>query len=145
MTAPVTSRADDRRRLFFAAGSAFVLVLAALLTTDGESVALAVGGWTVESPHVCLFRHLTGLDCAGCGLTRSFVAVAHGDWSRAWTFHRMGPLLFVLLAAQIPYHALALSTDSARWRVPDRIRRRLVTGLLALLLANWGLDLLLMI
>ncbi len=48
---------------------------------------------------VCSFRALTGLPCPGCGLTRSMLATAHGDLSRAWTMHPIGILFFALLLA----------------------------------------------
>jgi hypothetical protein len=43
---------------------------------------------------LCAFRQLTGLPCMGCGLTRSFCALAKGDVWRAFAFHTLGPALF---------------------------------------------------
>jgi hypothetical protein len=34
-------------------------------------------------PVLCPFRLATGLPCPGCGLTRSWVYLAHGRWSEA--------------------------------------------------------------
>lgn len=47
---------------------------------------------------VCLVRRATGLPCPGCGLTRSFCAMAKGEWTRAGQFHAVGPALFTFVA-----------------------------------------------
>jgi hypothetical protein len=45
---------------------------------------------------LCVFRNLTGLPCMGCGLTRSFCALAKGEAVRAFAFHPLGPLVFAV-------------------------------------------------
>ena len=45
---------------------------------------------------VCLFYHLTGFSCPGCGLGRSFCALSHGDVGGAFSAHWLGPLIYVL-------------------------------------------------
>ena len=67
------------------------------------------------SPLICPFHWLTGLPCPGCGLTRSFVAIARGDWPGAIDYHPFGPLLFG-----------ALLGLGLQWSVELRRRRRLV-------------------
>ncbi len=44
---------------------------------------------------ICLFKNSTGLPCPGCGLSHSFCALGKGDWSAAFAFHLLGPLLFL--------------------------------------------------
>lgn len=51
---------------------------------------------------MCQFKVMTGLPCLGCGLTRSFIGMAHLNLARAVTFHPASLFLFpfcVLLAA----------------------------------------------
>lgn len=48
-----------------------------------------------DGPIICPFRRLTGLPCPGCGLTRSWVYIAHGDFSRAWAANPFGLLTFL--------------------------------------------------
>ena len=42
----------------------------------------------------CLFKVLTGLDCAGCGSQRALYALLHGNLAEAW---RMNALLVAFL------------------------------------------------
>jgi hypothetical protein len=62
-------------------------------------------------PGVCSTRRILGIECPGCGLTRSFICIAHGDWARARQFNAVGILFFILIAGQIPYRLWQL------WRV----------------------------
>lgn len=66
-------------------------------------------------PVLCLFRRLTGLPCPACGLTRSFVATAHGQFDLAFAQHLFGPLLFAGCIALV-LAALARRLTVDWWR-----------------------------
>jgi hypothetical protein len=87
-------------------------------------------------PHVCMSRSLLGVSCPGCGLTRSFILLAEGDWSGACGMNRVGWLFFLAVVAQIPYRLAALALPN---RQPLGILFPRVFGasLLVLLVANW--------
>ena len=59
-------------------------------------------------PQTCTSRAWLGLKCPGCGLTRSIIHLAEGDWRASWHNHRLGGLMAVVIALQIPYRLLAL-------------------------------------
>jgi hypothetical protein len=126
----------DRHRLALAASIA-VLALAWGLKLKPSG---AVGGaWLpLDSlPPLCGSRLLLGVSCPGCGLTRSFVALASGDFSRSLEFHRLGWLVFGLTVAQLPYRAWRLS-QLRRGILSDPSWPRLVgVGLLTALAVNW--------
>ncbi|HET9626215.1 MAG TPA: DUF2752 domain-containing protein [Kofleriaceae bacterium] len=89
-------------------GRAIDLGLAAFVAAVlGASLALRPAGDQVAWPGggalglVCPFRRLFDLDCPFCGLTRSFVALAHGDVAAALRFHPAGPALFAALAVAL--------------------------------------------
>jgi len=44
---------------------------------------------------LCPFRALTHLPCPGCGMTRAFCALFHGELWRAIKFNALSPLLFL--------------------------------------------------
>lgn len=44
---------------------------------------------------LCPFRALTGYPCPGCGMTRAFSALAHGEPLRAILYNPLSPVLFV--------------------------------------------------
>jgi hypothetical protein len=52
-----------------------------------------------SGPVLCPFRLATGLPCPGCGLTRSFVAMGHGDVREAFRQHAFGPIFYGIFAA----------------------------------------------
>jgi hypothetical protein len=75
------------------------------LAIGGAAVLGVAAVWSTSSvtsgPGTCIFRHFTGLPCPGCGLTRSFVMLAHGDVSSAFGYNLMGPVLFAVLAVSV--------------------------------------------
>ena len=90
--------------------AAFALVLlAAVLPSQGAGVP------------ICFFRFLTGLPCPGCGLTRSFSCILHGEFERGYDYHPFGFLLlplFVMAAITI------FLPGSFRLRLQELIRSR---------------------
>ena len=50
---------------------------------------------------LCWLHAAFGIDCPMCGMTRSFVALAHGRLGDAFHFHPAGPLLFVAMAVLV--------------------------------------------
>lgn len=47
----------------------------------------------------CPFLTLTGIPCPGCGMTRSCLALVHGDLALAWSYHPFSFLLVSIAAA----------------------------------------------
>lgn len=92
--------------------SAAVVLCAALLSPGDEAVSF-LGR---EIPAVCAWRNLFGVGCPGCGLTRSFVYMAHAAPVEAFRMHPLGPPMFSLLASQIPWRGWKL------WRALRRGR-----------------------
>jgi hypothetical protein len=89
-------------------------------------------------PYACPFRAATGVPCATCGMTRAFVALAHGEVGAALAVSPLGALGaaacwgFALLA-------LARALLGRPWPVPGpRAARAGAIALLAGLLANWA-------
>ncbi|MCA9213933.1 MAG: DUF2752 domain-containing protein [Planctomycetales bacterium] len=89
-----------------------------VLSVDSPT-AVSVGGHTL--PELCFTKRITGMSCPGCGMTRSFISMAHGNGRAAWAFHPAGPIWFVVFAAQIPYRSWQL------WRL-HRGKSEFVTG-----------------
>lgn len=60
-------------------------VLAFVLYQNGPHAAWLPG---------CLFHHLTGFACPGCGMTRATHAALHGHLGEAFRFNPLGMVLF---------------------------------------------------
>lgn len=124
VAAPPAPEAQSRYHAALLAAAVAVLAAACVLTNDGDARVALAG---IPLPELCWWRRWLGWECPGCGLTRSFVALAHGDFWGAWQFKPLGVLLFAIVAAQVPYrlvqlwrgargHAL-LQFRGARWLV----------------------------
>ena len=59
-------------------------------------------------PPLCGSRAFLGINCPGCGLTRSFVALASGDLAESFRLHRVGWLMALAVVLQVPYRAWGL-------------------------------------
>ena len=87
--------------------SAAIVLAALVLNVRGEQQVL-VPVVNRPLPPSCTFKRMTGWDCPGCGLTRSFISFAHGDLRAAWQFNPASWFFFPLVVVQIPYRASQL-------------------------------------
>jgi hypothetical protein len=86
-----------------------VIVAASYLLHADESGHVAPAWWpNFPLPVLCGSRALFGVECPGCGLTRSFIALARGDLAGSINFHRVGWVLALAVLLQFPYRILAL-------------------------------------
>ncbi len=69
----------------------------------------------------CPIRHLTGVPCPTCGMTRSFMAIVQGHWLQAVNFHLFGPILFFIFAAIVVHIAVELVTQQKQSTVCSRL------------------------
>lgn len=54
-----------------------------------------------RGPSLCLISRVIGRPCPACGMSRSWVATAHGDIPRALRWNRLGPASFTLAVALV--------------------------------------------
>ena len=95
--------------------------------------------WPLLDLHyVCLFKALTGLPCATCGMTRAFVRLAHGEPAAALAASPLGALMaagaWLFAAADAVRLALGVPLPAPR---PGTARAFAIGGGIALL-ANWA-------
>jgi Protein of unknown function (DUF2752) len=87
-----SSTLPDRRHSETSIRIAAGLGVGALVTAFVVTPALSTSG-----PTVCPMHLITGLPCPGCGLTRSWVATAHGRISDAFSYNIFGPISFAAM------------------------------------------------
>jgi hypothetical protein len=90
----------------------------------------------------CLSRVLFHVSCPGCGLTRSLVALWHGDLLTSFRYHPLGPPLFACCIAIIAGWLLSASFPAMRPRLDRAVTALLGTPVmrcvLVLLLGVWA-------
>jgi hypothetical protein len=99
--------------------------------------------WSPEIllPPLCMSYQWFNVRCPGCGLTRCFIHLAHGDWHAAYQVHRVGWVLFAATLLQIPYRILCLRWS--RCQLPAWASKWFGYFLVALLIGNWLVGMLL--
>lgn len=96
---------------------------------------------------MCLFKQLTGLPCPGCGCTRAFMSLLHGNVRQALWYNPVAVLLTILAAIfilltirDIVIHKRILALDEyvvfklLHQKLPNWIF--IVAGILTI--ANWS-------
>ena len=115
-----------------------VVALSCLLSVE-NSTSVVIPGLNQPLPELCTFRRTLGIDCPGCGLTRCFISLGHGDVMSAWYFNPAGILLFGIVLFQIPYRIMQLwliRTTGVPIKLPDRVLWILMTFSI-LLIIQW--------
>ena len=72
---------------------------------------------SLPSIELCLFHAVTGLQCPGCGLTRAFCAISHGQFVRAWQLNPFSFHLYALSVLGVIYPFFASSIPEKLVRV----------------------------
>ncbi len=123
---------------FCTLGALLALPLAALLPSDGAGIP------------VCWFQALSGLPCPGCGLTRAFSSLLHGQVQAAFAYHPFVFLLLPLFGIMAAHNFLPARARQGLERfchAHDRILRvgyrgmvysLVVFGVLRMLACAWG-------
>lgn len=141
-TAEAEKAARHRARLanhhwLMLAGSVTIVVLACLLQIRPDQRIQLRWGPPLPLPELCASKVYWGIECPGCGLTRSCISLARGDFWQAWYLNRFSWLLAIVLLAQFPYRLWSLwmlerrGVSTAKW--PDWFGYALVL----VLVGNW--------
>jgi len=135
---PSPSLSKTNRRVILWASLA-VIGLSAVLSLGGSGERVMIPLLNVPLPPVCTMKRLLDVDCPGCGLTRSFVAMGHGQWQHAFGFNAAGPLWFALIAAQIPWQLIQLRRIARGQKELDLgwFGQALLYSALAVLIVQW--------
>jgi len=96
-------RLNFRLHVVFLLMSLAVIVCSFLMTSEGQTTVRAplLG---IQMPETCMSRRLWGMDCPGCGLTRSFISMSRAEFSLAFSFNPAGPIVYTFVFVQIPWH-----------------------------------------
>ena len=87
-----------------------MLLLHAAMLVAPLALLLAHIRFHVKGSGVCVFRSVFGVDCPGCGITRSVMSLFAGDISGALRLHPAGPFVVALIALMVTYLVLVLFT-----------------------------------
>ncbi len=78
----------------------------------------------------CFLRIMTGLPCPGCGMTRSWVHLAHGDVATAFEYNLFGPIGMAVAAGIVVYTAVAVVRRQPTRRLLDLVPPKPVLALI---------------
>ncbi len=92
--------------LFFLMGLA-VIGMSFVMRAEGQA-SVFLPGANYSLPEICTAKRILGVPCPGCGLTRSFISISHGQFGRAWSYNPASFLLYPFVLAQIPWNAMQL-------------------------------------
>lgn len=109
--------------------------IAAACAAGVISLSFALTPETLPHITICPMMRFFGLPCPSCGMTRGFIAIAHGRFGEAWTFN---PFSFVFFALAI---AFVLGPFWRPGLLAGTRARVAVASVVALLSAMWIWDL----
>lgn len=111
-----------------------LVIGSSVFDADQLGVRLLGFRWPIH----CALKHIFGIKCALCGITRSFCAMVDGDTVSAFGYHRIGPVLFAFIIFQIPYRIWAIAVSPRR--INAKIRKAHIALIAVIVFAvfiNW--------
>lgn len=81
------------------------LLLAGIILAGALLAPLLESAGILPESSVCLSQRVLGTECAGCGMTRSVIALGHGEIARALHLNWIAPLMFLLALAHLAARA----------------------------------------
>ena len=87
--------------------SAAVILCSWVMSSEGQTI-VRFPGVPIQMPEACMSRRMWNMDCPGCGLTRSFISMSHGRFGNAFSFNPAGPIVYLFVLIQIPWHGYQL-------------------------------------
>ena len=124
-TQPLSSR--QKTNNLFLAVLFFVLITLTLFIDPRDVSALS-----------CTFKNTTGYNCPTCGLSRSFYALAHLNFSDAFSYHLFGPLLYLTFVILFFKSAVEIVLNKKfSVAIPPKISRIFIVIIAAAWLIFW--------
>lgn len=94
--------------------------------------------FSMELPSACLSHEIFNSPCPGCGLTRSFILITHGQIRKSCKLHRLGLLVYLFFILLAGYRIYCLRHPGKELHpVVAELQFILPFTLLCLLLINW--------
>ena len=94
-------------RVLVVSAALFVIVMSFVLTVGSDEKVYFP---FAEQPlrETCTSRILFAMDCPGCGMSRAFISISDGRIRKALQFNSAGLIVYLFVAAQIPWHAFQI-------------------------------------
>lgn len=121
----------------------FMLILACVVVAsaclfrvpNNDRVELA-GLEGVPMPSMCMSKSVWGVECPGCGLTRSLLCFFQGDLANSLALHRVGWIIAIAVVLQFPYRIVALARKQDH-PLGKRLPAIFGYALIFILVGNW--------
>lgn len=140
MLEPVTGRIRDPIGDWWLLIICTLIVVLSFTMTIREGTQVLIPGTGQPLPGLCAFRNWFNWDCPGCGMTRAFISMAHGEFTRAWSYNPTSLFFFPLVLIQIPFRSWLLWLARRGRPQPDLGRWGLVPLflLMTIMLGQWA-------